>query len=209
MGINNKIYIVSNTVLLPTIDNLNQHKNSNEIIFIGKMSYEPNVVAVDYFVKEIFSYLKKDFPNLIFKIIGANPKKKVLNLSKNNGIIVTGYVESIIPFLRNNTIVIAPMLTGAGIQNKIIQAMSYGCCVATTPIGAEGLNIENNEIAIFDGVEDWRKGLHSLLNNLTLRKDMGNKARKYIEINLNINIINKQFWNFIESGENNYNLKNI
>jgi hypothetical protein len=46
------------------------------------------------------------------------------------------------------------MLTGAGIQNKIIQAMSYGCCVATTAIGAEGLTIRDNEIAIIDSPDD-------------------------------------------------------
>ena len=160
------------------------HNNYNNIIFVGKMSYEPNVVAVTFFSTKIFPVLKNKFPNLKFKIVGANPDPRVSKLSSYNGIEVTGFVKSIEPYFQESTIVIAPMLTGAGIQNKIIQAMSYGCCVATTPIGAEGLNIENNEIAIYNSEDEWVNGIEKLLSDRNKRKNMGFLAIDYVRKNL-------------------------
>lgn len=193
------IHTVGNKVDIPKDDDVAKHKFDNQIIFVGKMSYEPNIVAVTYFANFIFPKLKEIIPDLRFTIIGANPDNRVYKLREISGVEITGFVDSVEPYFQNSTIVVAPMLTGAGIQNKIIQAMSYGCCVATTSIGAEGLSIENNEIAIFGNEQDWIEGLSILLKNRDLRREMGVKARNYVIEHLSNNIIAKQFWNFINS----------
>lgn len=183
---------------IPENDVISRHDSENIIIFVGKMNYEPNVVAVTYFAENVFPELQKKYPNLIFQIVGAHPDNRVLRLCNNPNIQVTGFVDSIVPYFQHATIVVAPMQTGAGIQNKIIQAMSYGCCVVTTPIGAEGLIIDNDEIAIYDTINEFICGISSLLNNPDKRREMGEKARKYVKENLSKEIIANQFWNFIE-----------
>lgn len=185
-------------VSIPTDELIAQHKNNERIIFVGKMSYEPNVVSVTFFSTKIFPILKEKFPHLQFIIIGANPDQRVKRLTGINGVNVTGFVDSVEPYFQNSTIVVAPMLTGAGIQNKIIQAMSYGCCVATTSIGAEGLTIDNNEIAIYNTEEDWITGIEELLLNRDIRKEMGGKARLYVKNNLSKEVIAQQFNAFID-----------
>ena len=187
-------------VNIPDSDLIALHNNQNNIIFIGKMSYEPNIVAVTYFATKIFPIVKLEFPNIKFIIVGANPDKRIKKLARIDGVRITGYVDSLETYFKESTIVVAPMLTGAGIQNKIIQAMSYGCCVATTTIGAEGLEINNGEIGIFNSTEEWIKGLSELLKNRKQRVDMGKLARQYVIDKLSPNIISKQFWNFIRSG---------
>lgn len=182
------------------------HVRDDRIMFVGKMSYEPNVVAVTFFSTKIFPKLKNKFPHLQFTIIGANPDQRVKRLTGINGVNVTGFVNSVAPYFKNSTIVVAPMLTGAGIQNKIIQAMSYGCCVATTSIGAEGLTIDNNELAIYNTEEDWITGIEELLLNRDKRKEMGVKARSYVKNNLSKDVIAKQFNNFIDSALYNHQL---
>lgn len=194
-----KLYVVGNKVNIPDTSLLSQHEFNNCIVFIGKMNYEPNVVAVTYFAELVFPNLLKCFSHLEFIIVGAHPNLRVQKLAEKNRVIVTGYVDSIEPYLRKATIVIAPMLTGAGIQNKIIQAMSYGCCVVTTPIGAEGLSICDGEIAIVEGEENMQRTILSLLNDVEKRREMGKKARKYVIENLSEEVISEQFWNFIEN----------
>ncbi len=191
------IYTVGNMVKIPDNDSIAQHKNDNNLIFVGKMSYEPNIVAVTFFSTQIFPSLRTKYPELKFIIIGANPDERVKKLAEIEGITVTGFVDSIEPYFKDSTIVVAPMLTGAGIQNKIIQAMSYGCCVATTPIGAEGLKIQNNEIAIINDTDEWISKLIILLSDKNKQKEMGMKAREYVKSNLSKEVISKQFWSFI------------
>ena len=91
------------------------------------------------------------------------------------------------------------MLTGAGIQNKIIQAMAYGCCVITTSIGAEGLDIRRGEIAIADGDHALIQTVLDLLENRRKRVEMGKLAREYVIQNLSEDVIQKQFWQFINN----------
>lgn len=192
------IYTVGNAVDIPDESLICKHISESTIIFLGKMSYDPNIIAVSYFTKNIFPALKKDFSDLKFLIIGANPVKQITKLSEIDGVQVLGYVDSLSDYFQNSTVVVAPMLTGAGIQNKIIQAMSFGCCVATTSIGAEGLNI-TDEISIFDTTFQWINGMKELLTDKTKRKDLGTKARTYILNNLSKNRISTDFWEFIES----------
>lgn len=191
------IFVVGNKVSIPPERDISKHEVSNSIIFVGKMNYEPNVLAVGYFSEWVYPVLREKFPELIFTIVGMEPDSRVKRLSAKQGIKVTGFVESVIPYYQNATIVVAPMLTGAGIQNKIIQAMAYGCCVVTTPIGAEGLEICNNEIGIYESSDEMVKGLCSLLSDRDKRVRMGRLARNYVITNLSEDIISKQFWNFI------------
>ena len=192
------IHNVGNMVDIPDENRIATHQSKDQVIFVGKMSYEPNIVAVNYFATKIFPELKKLYTDLKFTIIGANPDNRVKKLTEIDGITVTGFVDSVEPYFQNSTIVVAPMLTGAGIQNKIIQAMSYGCCVATSSIGAEGLSINNDEIAIYNNDTEWISGLKSLLSDINIRKEMGGKARDYIINNLSKDIIAEQFWKFID-----------
>ena len=183
------IIVVNNYVELPSPDAVCHQLNDNNIIFLGKMNYEPNIVAVQYFAKHIFPKLKARFSNLTFTIVGANPTNVVKKLTNIPGIEVTGFVTSVEPYWVNSTIVVAPMLTGAGVQNKIIQAMSYGCCVATTSIGAEGLELNGDELSIFNSESAWIEGITELLLNTIHRKRMGISARKSIEAKLAKEII--------------------
>lgn len=194
------IHTVGNMVKIPPEEEVCTHTSSSDIIFVGKMSYDPNIVAVTFFVNEIFPRLRNSYPDIKFTIIGANPTEQVKKLAETEGVKVTGFVDSIVPYFIDSTIVVAPMLTGAGIQNKIIQAMSHGCCVATTPTGAEGLTISNDEIAIYRTSDEWIDGLNELLGNHRLRVEMGKRAREYVIENLSPQIISRQFWDFIKSG---------
>lgn len=190
--------MIGNKVEIPDDILVSKHESDGILVFVGKMNYEPNVVAVTWFAEHVLPKLLVTYPNLQFQIVGAHPEKRILRLSDNPNIQVTGFVESIEPYFQRATIVVAPMLTGAGIQNKIIQAMSYGCCVVTTSIGAEGLTINHNEIAVWDDEDKMVNGIKLLLSDREKRASMGKVARKYVMDNLSPKVITEQFWTFME-----------
>lgn len=192
------IYVVGNKVDIPDNECISKHESEGILLFVGKMDYEPNVIAVTSFAECILPNLLITNSELQFQIVGAHPDIRVRQLVNSSNIQVTGFVESIEPYYQNATIVVAPMLTGAGIQNKIIQAMSYGCCVVTTPIGAEGLTINHNEIAVWKSDNEMIDGINDLLTNREKRIVMGRKARQYVIDNLSTGIIAQQFWAFMD-----------
>lgn len=192
-----KLTIVGNYVNIPNEENTNQGGSGQIISFIGKMNYEPNILAVEYFCEFVFPKLLKYYPNAKFNIVGAHPDKRVLKLRSLSNVVVTGFVESIEPYFINSSIIVAPMLTGSGIQNKIIQAMAHGCCVITSPTGAEGLDVTNSGISICRTTEEWIKSISTFLKDKELRIRKGKQARNYVASNMSKDIIRKQFLSFI------------
>ena len=84
-----------------------------------------------------------------------------------------------------------PLCCKHEVDNKIV-------FVATTSIGAEGLTNCNDEIAIFNEDNQWIEGLCSLLPDRNRRIVMGQLARKYIINYFSSEIVERQFWKFIE-----------
>lgn len=196
-----KINIVGNYVDLPKNDDLNEGGNQESICFIGKMNYEPNVVAVEYFCNYIFPEILRIKPSATFYIVGSNPDKRVKRLSEHPNVIVTGFVESIEPYLKDTAVVVAPMLTGSGIQNKIIQAMAHCCCVATTEIGAEGLSSDKSGLTICKSNHEWIQKIIELLDNKDLRIQKGHQAYEYVKSTMSKDIIRNQFISFINNAK--------
>ena len=162
----------------------NVEKDKRTLAFMGKMNYAPNVDAVLYFVKEIFPALKAEYPDLKFQIIGGNATKEVQALDKTDGVEVLGFVDNPAQYLQKATIVVAPMISGSGLQNKIVQAMYLASAVMTTSIGADGLyDVSSKEIWIADGTQDMTSQLKKYLSDQCReeREEIGRHAREYVK----------------------------
>jgi len=158
---------------------------SRELIFTGNMSYTPNVKAVIHFVEEIFPSVRKKFPDVTFRIAGAEPTRAVLRLSQCEGVEVLGFVDSIAECLQHATISVCPLQSGAGIQNKVLEAMATGTPVVATPIAVEGIPGGEDGIhyVVGEEVEEFAAQVNCLLNDSHSRIQLGKQARRFMEEN--------------------------
>jgi sugar transferase (PEP-CTERM/EpsH1 system associated) len=103
------------------------------LLFLGAMDYYPNIDAVQWFAEHVFRELKRKHPDFEFYIVGRNPSKAVLRLSKQNGVTVTGSVPDVRPYLEAAMAVVAPLRIARGIQNKVLEALAMGKTVLASP----------------------------------------------------------------------------
>jgi sugar transferase (PEP-CTERM/EpsH1 system associated) len=111
------------------------------IVFTGAMDYWANVDAVTWFAQEVFPYIQKKIDNVLFYIVGSNPSVSVTRLTRNSGVIVTGFVEDIRPYLANADIAVAPLRIARGVQNKVLEAMAMAKPIVVTPAAMEGIDL--------------------------------------------------------------------
>ena len=126
-----------------------------KICFVGNMRALPNQDAAIHFVKEIFPLILKKIPEAVFYIVGAQPSKSILNLQNNRNIFVTGFVENINDYVTNSCMLVAPVRIAAGIQNKVLVAMSDGIPVVMTSLIAKAIpGLKNGENCIINDQDE-------------------------------------------------------
>lgn len=176
-----KIRIVPNGVDLQTFTFDSAQHDPNKIVFMGNMRTFPNADAAVFLGQHIFPLLQRRHPNLKLYVVGQEPTRAVRRLHDGKTIFVTGYVDSVSEHLQSAAAMVAPMRVGAGMKNKILEAMALGTPVVTTKIGAEGLDAEKMLVA--DTPEAIAQATQTLLDDRRLRREKARSARKYVEEN--------------------------
>jgi len=154
------------------------------LVFTGDMSYPFNVYSIVYFCNNIYPLIKEKEPRVKLFIVGRSPRKEVRSLSqKYDGVIVTGEVEDIRPFLAKAHVVLAPMIVDdGGFKTKILEAMAMGKPIVSTSIGVQGIDaIPEKNVIIADEPKVFADRVVELLRDEKLRKRMGVNARKFVE----------------------------
>lgn len=122
------------------------HEGKN-IVFVGKMSYGPNIEGVKWFVDEIFPNIKEKIPDAIFYIVGKEPTEEVKKL-QSESIIVTGMVENVEVYYKLADLVVLPLKNGGGVKVKLLEAISYKKPIVSTSTGAEGTYYAQNLLPV-------------------------------------------------------------
>jgi sugar transferase (PEP-CTERM/EpsH1 system associated) len=102
------------------------------LVFAGAMDYWPNVHAAVWFAEEVFPRIREQSPGTCFYIVGMNPAEEVLKLADQPGVMVTGSVPDIRPYIAHATISVAPLRIARGIQNKVLEAMAMAKPILAT-----------------------------------------------------------------------------
>jgi sugar transferase (PEP-CTERM/EpsH1 system associated) len=148
------------------------------ITFTGAMDYWANVDAVLWFTDNVWPLILAKNPEAIFCIVGGNPSSDVTALAKQQGVIVTGRVHDVRPFINQAECVVAPLQIARGIQNKVLEAMSLNKAIVVTPMAMEGINAKANEaIVITDNIEEYA---HACLTFLTKKEAKKVTSREWI-----------------------------
>ena len=150
-----------------------------DIVFCGNMGYEPNVHAAQYLVKEVMPLVWKEVPGTTVLLAGANPKHGVSNLASDK-VSVSGYVVDIRECYAASSIFVAPMLTGSGLQNKLLEAMAMQLPCVTTSIANDSLGArDGSEVLIGDNAEAFAAHIVSFLHDADKRASLAQSGRQY------------------------------
>ena len=168
-----------------TLDDVSPHsveRDTNMIVFSGRMDYRPNVDAALFFCHEILPYIRAVVPNALVYIVGARPDASVRELDRIDGVTVTGEVDEIYPWLRRASVGVDPLRAGAGLQNKVLEGMACGLPMVVTPVANEGIKAEPGvHLLTADTPSTFASKVIQLLGNADLRRRIGAAGRRFIE----------------------------
>lgn len=150
-----------------------------DLVFVGNMSYHPNILAAKFLVNQIAKDLKTNMPGLKVLIAGANPSKEVQHLA-SDWVKVTGYLEDIRTAYGDGKVFVAPIFTGSGLQNKILEAMAMEIPCITTSIVADSIGAPDSLVHTAEDGAAFLEKIAVLLRDENHRKNLGREAREFV-----------------------------
>ena len=149
------------------------------LIVFGNMDFLPNYDAAIHFANDILPIVRQTHPEVTFTVVGTNPLPEVLALAEIPGVEVTGRVEDLKPWIQRAAMLVAPMRFGAGIKNKVLEAMAVEKPVVTNSTGVEAMHPEVSDLlCLADNPKDFAAAVCALLDDEGRRRQLGKDGRE-------------------------------
>jgi glycosyltransferase involved in cell wall biosynthesis len=172
--------IVPNGVDTEFFKPLDEPTEENSLVFVGGMTWYPNLDAMQYFTREIWHLIKAEVPDLTMNLIGRKPQQNILEFAEQEpGFRPLGFQDDVRPHVHKSAVYVVPIRVGGGTRLKILDAMAMGKAIVSTSIGCEGIDVTDGvDIVIADSARDFATKTIQLLRDRTMRDEIGRNARK-------------------------------
>lgn len=176
------LYVVANSLDIQQLTSQIDRTavDDDEIVFVGKMDYRPNVDAVLWFADEIFPKIRAKRPTARFTIVGQKPHARLDRLRTIDGITLTGWVASVLPYLNRAAAVVLPLRMGSGTRLKVIEALALGKALVSTSIGVEGYRLQHkSHLLVADDPLAFADATLRLLTEPDLRSRLASRGTEF------------------------------
>ena len=168
--------------LVPYYSNMSgcaRKSNNRDILFFGAMSRPENYLSAIWFIENVMPLLND--LDVRFVIVGSKPPEE-LKRFKSDRIVITGFVNDTLPYFESSMCLVAPLVLGAGIKVKILEAMSSGIPVLTNNIGIEGIPAENGSTYFHcNDAETYNKIIRQLYSGEIDTETVSIKSREFMK----------------------------
>lgn len=161
-------------------------RETASLVFSGKMSYHANITAAIFLIEDMMPRVWAKRPDVKVYLVGKDPTAEVRRLARqatatHGEVIVTGTVPDLRPYLQRAAVAVAPIAYGAGIQNKVLEAMACAAPVVTTPQAVSALDLGEEEgVLVADNAVGLAENALALLADAERRHRLGQAGREYV-----------------------------
>lgn len=202
-----RIALCKNVFTIPNGVDLNYYcptdriaKKEGQIAFVGSLNWPPNRQGIEWFLQKCWGGILREMPHAKLIVIGKNLTEDIAEFIRSYpNVELKGFVEDIRDYIRQSQVSIAPMISGSGIKNKILEAWALGQPVVSTYLGARNLVCKNDvNILLADSPVSFSNQIIRLLRDGNLRHSIGTAGRENVVSNYSWEKVTNEFNRLIE-----------
>jgi polysaccharide biosynthesis protein PslH len=176
------VSLVPNGVDTAALRPLPEAAAGKRLIFVGHLRYPPNIDAVRFLARHILPALRGRIPEARLTVVGEGTPRALREFVGRDDIDLVGRASSPTPYYGNAHVVVVPLRAGGGTRLKILEAMALGRPVVSTPLGCEGLAVEDGKhLLIANDAEGFAVAVARLLTDRALAARLTQQARALVE----------------------------
>ena len=176
--------IVPNGVDLDRFRPAARDPEPRHLLFIGSFAHRPNVLAVEFFLNQVWPLLRACSLHII---AGAHHERfpvaaRLAQSDVDPNVKIEGFVEDVRPAYERAAVVLAPLVASAGTNIKVLEAMAMGKAVVSTPAGVNGLDLAPGEdFVLVETAGEMAAAIERLLASPAERREIEAAARRRVE----------------------------
>jgi polysaccharide biosynthesis protein PslH len=168
--------VIPNTIPLHPLPSV---ERTHSIVFTGNFAYTPNQQGLRWFLAKVWPQLLAARPDLRLRLVG---KEIHYAHSDAPNIDYVGPVDDAVTEIARSRVAIVPLLSGSGTRLKILEAFASSTPVVSTPLGAEGLEVNHGaHLQLAASPQDFAQSVLDLFDNEEEAQRLATNARQLYE----------------------------
>jgi polysaccharide biosynthesis protein PslH len=164
------------------------------------MDWFPNEDAIRFFVDAILPRIRVVVPDVTLSVVGRNPSRDLRETAERAGVLVTGTVDDVRPYVDASAVYVVPLRAGGGTRLKIFEALAMGKAVVSTTVGAEGLAVTpGRDILIANDPDEFANSVVALLRDPARRLALGRAGRALVQRRYSWEHVSGEFERYCQS----------
>lgn len=174
------IEVIPNGIDLEDFQAEGRERDPATLLFVGNYDYPPNHDAAVLLARDIFPQIVEKMPETQLLLVGNAPSQEMRQYASEE-IIITGRVPRVQDYLASATVFVCPLRVGAGIKNKVLEALASEIPTIASPLSMEGIHAIHGTHALIADIDNLAEATIALLKNSDLQKSLSRNARHLIE----------------------------
>jgi glycosyltransferase involved in cell wall biosynthesis len=175
------VVVIPNGVDIDFLMSTGYEPDEPALLFVGNYDYGPNLDAALRLVRAIFPRVKQQVPTARLYLAGSHPPAE-LQAYASDSIVITGRVPDLRPYFEFSMIFVSPLRLGAGIKNKVLEALAMETPVVATPLSCDGIPVTQGRHVLLGETDDELASLAvRLIRDANLRQALRRNGRRLIE----------------------------
>ena len=171
----------------------------SNLFYLGALDWEPNIEGLYWFFEKIWPKIIMDNPSLSISVAGRNASDATIKfLKKQANLIYLGEIEDAYAYIRQQGIMLVPLLSGSGMRIKIIEGMALSKVVIATSVAMEGIDAKDEQdFLLADDEKQFIEKIAFLLKKPEKYQEIAKNARDFIKNNFdNKKIVEKLLYKY-------------
>jgi len=150
------------------------------LAYIGSLDWIPNLEGIEWFLKDVWTFLSKRFPEMELHIAGRNTPAWLSKMRWRN-VHVHGEVPDASAFINAHSVLVVPLLSGSGMRAKILEGMALGKVILSTSVGLEGIEAaDRSEVLVADTPDQFINALEFCYQQNGALQEIGQRAQELV-----------------------------
>jgi glycosyltransferase involved in cell wall biosynthesis len=149
-----------------------------QLLFVGPLTYEPNLFAAEWLVREILPRVRERVPGAGLTIVGEHEGVPLRRLQVD-GVELAGWAPDVTPHYRAAGVAVTPLHSGGGTRLKVMEALARRVPLVSTSFGCEGLDlVSGRDLLVADDPVAFADACIAALTDVALRDRLSASGRE-------------------------------